>query len=78
MKKTPIDKALDAAGGQSALARALGLTQQSVHVWMKRQSIPATRVLAVEKLTGVSRHSLRPDIYPVERIRTPNRAASAT
>jgi DNA-binding transcriptional regulator YdaS (Cro superfamily) len=28
--------------------------------------IPAARTLAVEKITGVSRHTLRPDIYPPE------------
>ena len=57
--------ACDIAGGQTALARGLGLRSQgSISNWIARGRIPAERVLAVEALTGVSRHKLRPDIYP--------------
>lgn len=49
------------AGGFAALARQLGITPQAVHKW---RQVPAERVLAIEQLTGVSRHRLRPDIYP--------------
>lgn len=38
--------------------------------------VPAEFVLKVEALTGVSRHELRPDIYPIER-RRQRRAVSA-
>jgi DNA-binding transcriptional regulator YdaS (Cro superfamily) len=44
------------AGGESALARALGIKVQSVQKWKK---IPAERVLAVEHVTGISREKLR-------------------
>lgn len=47
-------------GGSSAIARAVGLSPQAVAQWGR---VPAERVLAVEKLTGVSRYELRPDIY---------------
>jgi DNA-binding transcriptional regulator YdaS (Cro superfamily) len=62
-----LSRAVKAAGGQARLAEALGIHQGAVGNWVARKRIPAERVLAVEKLTGVSRHELRPDIYPVER-----------
>jgi len=40
------------AGGESAVARALGIKVQSVQKWKK---IPAERVLAVEHVTGIPR-----------------------
>lgn len=64
-------RAADAVGGQSALARLLStesstITPQAVGHWCRSGQIPAERVLRVEELTGVSRHDLRPDIYPRE------------
>lgn len=51
-------------GGPTALAKALGdVTSQAVSQWRR---IPAERVLEVERVTGVSRHDLRPDLYPRE------------
>jgi DNA-binding transcriptional regulator YdaS (Cro superfamily) len=51
--------------GPSALARALSesgrpLSPQAVSLWTK---VPPERVLEVERLTGVSRHELRPDVF---------------
>lgn len=43
------------------LARELDLTRQAVSRWSR---VPPKHVLRVEELTGVSRHTLRPDIYP--------------
>jgi DNA-binding transcriptional regulator YdaS (Cro superfamily) len=54
-------------GSQSALARLCGVSQQSVSKWvMLNKELPAKHVLAVEEATGISRHDLRPDIYPRE------------
>jgi len=61
MKDSGLQRAIDAAGGVGALARALGISQPSVSNWTR---IPAERVLAVETLTGVARTDLRPDLYP--------------
>ncbi|MCX7284363.1 MAG: YdaS family helix-turn-helix protein [Novosphingobium sp.] len=59
-----------AAGSQSALARALGVSQPTVWHWLNvSRRLPAEKVLKAERLYGVSRHELRPDIYPVERRR---------
>ena len=54
-------KAIDRAGGKRALARELGIAHQAVSKWQK---VPVLRVLEIERLTGVSRHDLRPDVYP--------------
>jgi len=53
--------------GLRNLAASVGVRYQSVQDWLAANRIPAERVLAVEKATGISRHVLRPDIYPEER-----------
>lgn len=56
------DLAKEKAGGPAALAKAMGgvMTPQAVSQWKK---IPAERVLDVERITGISRHELRPDVF---------------
>lgn len=67
-------KAVAALGSQSAMARLLGISQPAVSGWIKeRKLLPAQHVLAVEAATGVSRHDLRPDLYPHEE---PSKVAS--
>jgi DNA-binding transcriptional regulator YdaS (Cro superfamily) len=56
-----------AAGGPSALARGLSesgemISSQAVSKWAQ---VPAERVLEVERLSGVSRYRLRPDVFGV-------------
>lgn len=46
------------------LARAAGVNKSTVTRWAKRR-VPAEQVLHVERLTGISRHDLRPDLYPL-------------
>jgi len=67
MDSSPLDKAIAAAGSPGELARNLGISAQAVSAW-KLRGIPAERVLAIERVTGVPRTELRPDIYPPERI----------
>ncbi|MGV2834637.1 Cro/CI family transcriptional regulator [Pseudomonas shirazensis] len=64
MTQTAIQKAASAAGGQSALARSLKVTPQAVQKMCATGRVPAERVLDIERLTGVHRTELRPDIYP--------------
>ncbi|QCI67910.1 Cro/CI family transcriptional regulator [Phreatobacter stygius] len=64
MRDGGLEAAIKAVGGVGALARALGISQPSVSNW---QRIPPERVIAVETLTGIGRHQLRPDLYPEAR-----------
>ena len=60
---TPIAKATRVAGGQSALARMMGVSPQADQQWNATNRIPAERVLDVEMHTGVPREELRHDLY---------------
>lgn len=66
-RKDALLQACENAGGQTALARKLKLKSQgAIANWLSRGRVPAERVLDVETVTGVSRHDLRPDLYPRE------------
>jgi len=43
-----------------ALARALRVNRSTVLRWQKR--VPANRLLDIERVTGIPRHRLRPDL----------------
>lgn len=45
---------------RSELARQLGLTRATLYNW---ERVPAERVVEVEKITGIPRTKLRPDLY---------------
>ncbi|MBI1213852.1 MAG: hypothetical protein GC190_20515, partial [Alphaproteobacteria bacterium] len=56
--------ALQAVGGQNALAKKLETTQSTIWHWVnKLKKVPAERVVEVETATGVPRERLRPDLY---------------
>ena len=62
---SPLAEAVQQAGSQSAFARIIGRRQSTVRFWLLHdRPLPAELVLTVERATGVSRHALRPDIYP--------------
>lgn len=59
------DLAVTRAGGQSAVARICDCSPANINQLLQKKSqLPAEHVLKVESATGVSRHDLRPDIYP--------------
>jgi len=68
MVNDALKRACTAAGGQKRLADLIGTTQSQVWYWLERskKGLPGEFVLPVERVTGVSRHELRPDLYPVE------------
>jgi DNA-binding transcriptional regulator YdaS (Cro superfamily) len=54
-------------GNQSRMADAIGMSQQLISYRARKGlPLPAEYVLATERATGISRHDLRPDLYPRE------------
>jgi DNA-binding transcriptional regulator YdaS (Cro superfamily) len=47
------------------VAKALHIHPATVSRWHR---IPAEYVIKIEKISGISRHALRPDIYPEENV----------
>ena len=47
-------------GLQARLARELGITSAAVAKW---QRVPEDRLLDVERISGIPRNKLRPDLY---------------
>lgn len=61
---TLIADVIDRLGGPTKAADALKLKHPSVILnWRRRKAVPAAYVLAIEGLTGISRHDLRPDVF---------------
>ncbi|WP_419952513.1 Cro/CI family transcriptional regulator [Methylobacterium sp.] len=60
MTDDALQLACEKAGGRKALAAAIGVTRQAIEQWRR---VPAERVLDVERISKVSRHALRPDIF---------------
>lgn len=77
MSKPSLPDALRAAvaladNNQSKFAAAIGTSQQSVSYWLRNaKPLPAEYVLAAERAGYGSRHTLRPDVYPVEGVAGP-------
>lgn len=61
-------RAVKMVQSQQAFAGILGVTQPAVSKWITKGELPAEHVLKVELETGVSRHELRPDLYPIEPV----------
>jgi hypothetical protein len=61
-------------GLMARIARGLGIARGAVAVWDR---IPAERVPDVERISGIPRHRLRPDLWdaPVERVTATEAAA---
>ena len=58
-EREALELAIKRVGSASELARQLNITPSAVLLWEK---VPPARILEVERLTGVSRYDLRPDI----------------
>ena len=62
-----LQAAVARAGSQSAMARLCGVSQTAVWKWIQSgKRLPAELCLLVERETGVSKHLLRPDLYPAD------------
>lgn len=66
--------AVRTAGSQVAFAKLIGKRQSTVQSWLAADKpLPAEYVLQVERLLNLSRHDLRPDLYPREEAISPPR-----
>ncbi|WP_323015505.1 transcriptional regulator [Devosia sp.] len=54
-----VEIAAKKSGGIVALASQLGVAHQTLYSW---RQIPPERVIDMERITGISRHELRPDL----------------
>ncbi len=60
-----LERARRAAGSWYALHKALNVSKQTIYNWRDNGRVAdPTKVLEIERRFGVSRHELRPDIYP--------------
>jgi DNA-binding transcriptional regulator YdaS (Cro superfamily) len=55
-------EAIERAGSLAKLAQQLGISKQAIHKWRRA---PAERIVEIERVTGVERERLRPDLYRV-------------
>ena len=67
LEKRRVSKAMPVAcasvGGQAALARAIGRPEETVLYWVNGKSLVDPELaVEIERITGVSRHDLRPDL----------------
>ena len=69
-----LEAAISVVGSQSALARLCSVSQTAVWKWVQSSKrLPGEYVLQVEAATGVPRHLLRPDLYPLDLPQAPKR-----
>ena len=57
-----LQEAKEAVGGPSGLAHALNnaISPQAISQWKR---VPARRAVDIERITGISRQRLRPDVF---------------
>ncbi|MGH8158396.1 MAG: transcriptional regulator [Rhodanobacter sp.] len=73
MNTQAIEKAITVAGGQTALARAINVSQGLVWQWCNgRLKVPAERCQGIEQATegAVTRYDLRPDVFGEAPVKT--------
>lgn len=65
--KNGLEKAIEHCGGQTALAKCIGVRQPNIWNWLNRAKgiVPAEFCLKIEKATNssVTRYELRPDVF---------------
>ena len=65
MRKPLYKSPLDAVGTRAEVAARLNVDKSQLTRWAQR-GIPAARVVDVERITGIPREQLRPDLYTRE------------
>lgn len=61
----PVARAVAIVGSQTALARLLKVTPQSVSRWVQSGCAPAKRIVQIERATAgrITRQELNPDLF---------------
>jgi hypothetical protein len=59
-REAGLQLAIEAAGTRYRLAMLLGIRPASVLKWWR---VPSDRIVQVERVTGIPREKLRPDLY---------------
>lgn len=57
-----LQRAIDAVNGQHKLAELLGVSQPTIHHYLY-ENCPPERAVEIERVTGVPREEIRPDIF---------------
>lgn len=65
----PVTEAISSAGGVTKFAARFPyqISHQAIRKW-ERYRVPAERVLEFERVSGIPRHRIRPDLYPAEEV----------
>ena len=50
------------AGGVIEVAKRLGITRGAIYNWQGK-GVPAKRLVKLERITGIDRSLIRPDLY---------------
>ena len=53
-----IEKVIQTAGGQVALAKQLGVSQQAISIWCRQGWVPLRRISEIESQFGIPRLEL--------------------
>ncbi|HIC8950478.1 TPA: transcriptional regulator [Klebsiella pneumoniae] len=61
-----LEKAIHIAGDATKLAEKLDVSSMTISHWKHRHggAVPQSRVFQIFRVTGVTPHELRPDLYP--------------
>lgn len=64
MRNPIVTRVIRAVGSAKAVGDACGITGQAVSLW---RHVPIEHVITVEKISGIPREELRPDVFGAPR-----------
>lgn len=64
-RRAALAAACESVGGEAKLAELIGKTRSHISTWKFRGMIPPEQAIPIERVSGISRSVLRPDLYPV-------------
>ena len=60
IERALLRRAIRAAGGYARFAAGLGISRQTIYRWKR---VPERWISQIERVSGIPRHELRPDLY---------------